>query len=91
MNKHQEYLKNLQKEKWAIVHGRSNGNCQHPEREGTTCGEYKNSVLLTPAGGNQIVVPVGYCPRSELWICPKHLPNYEITHRNQPIRENESK
>ncbi|CAI2161852.1 14256_t:CDS:10 [Funneliformis geosporum] len=47
------------------IPGRSNGNCQHPEGDYSTCGKYENSLLLTPAGGNQIAVPTGYSPRKK--------------------------
>jgi hypothetical protein len=67
MSKHQEYSKNLQKEKWVKVMSSKVRNCQHPGQENITCGEYeKGTFWLTPVGGNQVVVPVGYTSRSGL-------------------------
>ena len=76
-NRHQEYLKNLRAEKWVVVRGRMNGNCEHPVRDNLTCGEYKGAVLLVPASGKSIKVPEGYVQRSELWVCSAHLSDYE--------------
>lgn len=82
MNKHQEYLSNLQKEKWIKVKESFIRNCEHPTEEYLTCGEYeKGTFLLKPQSGS-IKVPKDYCQRSGLWICPKHLSNYEIKDTN---------
>ena len=74
----QEYLKNLRAEKWVVVWGWENGNCEYPVEAGLTCGKYEGAVLIVLANGKLIKVPDGYCQRSKLWICPTHISDFDV-------------
>lgn len=76
-NRLQEYLAELKRHRWKIVPGKGNHNCTHPVEEYLTCGEDKGRLTrIIPQG--KINHPEDYAKDIEFWICPKHLPFYQI-------------